>query len=286
MKEIRKKNKKLTSVDFGKMWGGDGPYSQVNVIEQTRILDDSISRVFLVIEAEINPFTFEYIKKNRKKFENDEVVLQLLDSAEDRGKFGYVIGAGEVEITAKGARLFAEKQRDVTIEALIRMHAFVLNEFDIAVKKDFGVIEDGVTEKQFVWNDKDARVEVIEELLFDDKTFVGSQSGVKNNRMRFFFVIAFEKGFDFKSESVLFFIEILKMLAKVLKIEVEDCEASMEYMLITVLIPFDIPPAEFIEAFLDKVNRKKKKKIFSEKFFVTNTKMPTTQEIIAFLKGV
>ncbi|HCC06082.1 TPA: hypothetical protein DEP94_01835, partial [Candidatus Nomurabacteria bacterium] len=131
MKEINKRINKLTNTDIENMWGGDGPYSQVSLHEQTRILDDSVSRVFLVVEAEINPFTFEYVKKNKKKFENDEAVIQLLNHAEYRGKFGYVVGAGEVEVDIEGAREFAERQRDSTIKTLIRMHKFIINEFNL-----------------------------------------------------------------------------------------------------------------------------------------------------------
>ena len=83
-------SKKLTQKDYKRMWGEDGPYSQVRLCEETRILDDSISRVFLVVEAEINPFTFEYVQKHRTRFADDEAVMQLLNHAENRGKFGYV----------------------------------------------------------------------------------------------------------------------------------------------------------------------------------------------------
>lgn len=60
MHDNQEKPKKLTKTDYKKMWGDDGPYSQVRLCEETRILDDSVSRVFLVVEAEINPFTFEW----------------------------------------------------------------------------------------------------------------------------------------------------------------------------------------------------------------------------------
>src|SRR3989338_9950416 len=98
MKNNKKIQKKLTQKDHEKMWGEDGPYSQVRLCEETRILDDSVSRIFLVVEAEINPFTFEYVRNCREHFADDEPVLQLLDHAEYRGKFGYVVSAGEVKL--------------------------------------------------------------------------------------------------------------------------------------------------------------------------------------------
>src|SRR3989338_9611688 len=116
MKKDQKINKKLTPKNYEQMWGEDGPYSQVRLCEETRILDDSVSRVFLVVEAEINPFTFKYVQKHRQQFVGDESVLQLLDHAEDRGKFGYVVSAGEVEFQDEEAVLFARKQTDATIQ--------------------------------------------------------------------------------------------------------------------------------------------------------------------------
>ena len=56
---------KLTPKQIDGLWGETGPYSQANLIIQTRILDDRISRVFLVVEADINPLTYELIKKHQ-----------------------------------------------------------------------------------------------------------------------------------------------------------------------------------------------------------------------------
>ena len=84
-----KKYQKLTKKQKDLLWsgGGKGPYSQANLIKQIRILDDSVSRVFLVVETEINPTTFEIVNSNRHddEFKNDIVIQQLLDKAEYRG---------------------------------------------------------------------------------------------------------------------------------------------------------------------------------------------------------
>lgn len=276
-------NKKITRSDFDAMWGGDGPYSQVNILEQSRILDDSISRVFLVVEAEINPFTFEYVKKNAKKFENDEAVLQLLKYAEYRGKFGYVVGAGEVEIIIKGARKFAEKQRDATIETIIRMHTFVINECNLQTNTNFGVMNDKNAKEHFIWNDKEGKVEVVNDSFFDNETLVSSQSGMKNNAMRFFFVIAFVHNFELKSKTTLSFIKIIKSEADTQNIEIENCEAFMDHLVLSVLIPLDIPPAQYIESVIHLSNKIQKKSIFKEKYLVTNVSYPTPDEVVDFL---
>ena len=69
---------KITKKQRDKLWGETGPYSQANLTIQTRILDDKISRVFLVIEADINPLTYEIVKQNRSKFKDDIMIQQLL----------------------------------------------------------------------------------------------------------------------------------------------------------------------------------------------------------------
>lgn len=279
MKNNSKKQNKLTRVDSQRMWGGDGPYSQVRLCEEARILDDSISRIFLVVEAEINPFTFEYVEKNRKQFQNDEPVLQLLSHAENRGKFGYVVSAGEVELEDEESKQYARKQADMTIQTLIRMHKFVINEFNLEKKNQFGMTKDS---NKLVWNDRVGGVEVVSDELWNSNTLIGSQSGVKNNKIRYFIVLAFGKGFDFKSESAVLFAKTLLMITKRLKVETENVSALNRYTILTALIPFDISPTNFIESIINECVIGKKQ-IFQEDYLVTNTKKPTQDQIMTFL---
>jgi len=71
--------KKLSQKQLDKLWGEDGPYSEADLSIQTRILDDRVSRVFINVEVKINPFTFEFIKKHRDKFKDNQIIQQLLD---------------------------------------------------------------------------------------------------------------------------------------------------------------------------------------------------------------
>ena len=116
----------LTDKQREKLWGEDGPYSQANLIIQERILDDSLSRRFLVVEAEINPLTFEMIKQNREEFKDNEKVLQLLDHADNRGKFGYVVSSYENEFRGKQDMEEAQQALDYTRETIILMHRYVM----------------------------------------------------------------------------------------------------------------------------------------------------------------
>ena len=119
---------KLTPKQINKLWGETGPYSQANLTVQTRILDDKISRTFLVVEADINPLTYELVKKHRAQFTDDPKILQLLDHAEYRGReFGYVTSAFEAEYKNESVMREAQERLKYTIETLIKMHEFVMN---------------------------------------------------------------------------------------------------------------------------------------------------------------
>src|SRR3989344_9237901 len=118
---------KLTPKQINKLWGETGPYSQANLTVQTRILDDKISRTFLVVEADINPLTYELVKKHRAQFTDDPKILQLLDHAEYRGQeFGYVTSAFEAEYKNESVMREAQERLKYTIETLIKMHEFVM----------------------------------------------------------------------------------------------------------------------------------------------------------------
>lgn len=285
MKNNRKVQKILTQKEYAKMWGEDGPYSQVRLSEEIRILDDSISRVFLVVEVEINPFTFERIEKNRQKFLEDEAVLQILNYAEDRGKFGYVVSAGEVELCDESSRRWARKQADMTTETLIRMHRFVIDEFGLEKSNDFGVFHDSISSgEKFIWNENKGGVEVVDEGLWSTETLIGSSSGVKDNKMRYFIVLAFEKKFTLKKVSASTFAKKLSTTSDRFGVDIEDVETFQEYMLMTALIPFIVAPGEFVESVLGESGETDKKLLFQKDYLITNVKKPTQEEIISFLQ--
>lgn len=281
MKNNHKKPKKLTRGDYDRMWGEGGPYSQVNLKEQTRILDGSVSRVFLVVEAEINPFTFEYVKKNRYRFLNDEPILQLLDHAEYRDEvFGYVVSAGEVKLDGEESIQFARTQADATIQTLIRMHTFVMDAFGLGQKNKFGVIED---KGRYIWNKNSGGVEAVDSGVWDNETLIGSPAGVKNNKMRFFIIIAFDTNFDLKSGSARTFAKILKAVSTHFDVGIEDVETFGVYSLLTALMPFDRAPADFIEKVIDESNIANKTPLFLKEYFVSNVKKPTPREVMDFI---
>lgn len=118
---------KLTPIDHAKLWGEDGPYSEVHLIIETRILDDAVSRIFLVVEVNINPFTYEIIKKHRKLFQNDPLIQEFLDYAEFRGQaFGYVSCAFSDEYQNEEVMKNANEKVEYCKATIIKMHKYIL----------------------------------------------------------------------------------------------------------------------------------------------------------------
>lgn len=118
---------KLTKKDTDKLWGEEGPYSEAQLIIETRILDDRVSRIFVLVEIHINPFTFEMIHKNRELFANDPLIQQLLDHSEFRGQaFGYVSCAFQEEYTDSEVMEKAKQNLEYCKKTIIKMHKFVM----------------------------------------------------------------------------------------------------------------------------------------------------------------
>lgn len=132
----RKRKHKLTlsKKQRDKIWGEEGPYSEAKLIFCNRILDDSISRVFIDVEVAINPLTFEIIKKHREEFADDEMVQQLLDHSEFRGQHhGYISCSFSAQHSGRKTIKEANKHLKYAEDTIIRMHKWVMNYFDVNV---------------------------------------------------------------------------------------------------------------------------------------------------------
>jgi hypothetical protein len=113
------------------LWGGEGPYSEVKLLTETRILDDSVSRAFVLVETNINPFTYRMIKKNREDFADDEEVQVLLDNASYQGiENGYLIYSFREQIVSKDTMKRAQEAVEDTKKTVIRMHKYVLKKIN------------------------------------------------------------------------------------------------------------------------------------------------------------
>jgi hypothetical protein len=117
----------LTKNEAEMLWGGDGPYSEVKTIINTRILDDKVSRVMIEVEGHINPTTFRIIKKNINKFIGDPVIMDLMATAKYEGKsYGYHISAGAEEYDGEPSLKNAKIKQDYMQASVLKMHKFVI----------------------------------------------------------------------------------------------------------------------------------------------------------------
>src|SRR3990172_4163221 len=111
----------LSDSQHQKLWGDGGPYSEVNLVIQDRILDDRVSRRMVKVQVVLNPLTYEIIRKNLKHFENDEPVLQLIGHADKRGQHGYIASAFEAELTDPSVPQIAQEKVTFCNEVVIRL---------------------------------------------------------------------------------------------------------------------------------------------------------------------
>ena len=123
---------KLSKQQIFDLWGDTGPYSEAYIKIQTRILDDSVSRIMIEVETNINPLTFKIIKGARKAFADDEPTLQLLDHARYMGKnLGYVVCAFSREYTNESVMEEAKMHLKYVEETIIKMHKYTMDLLNI-----------------------------------------------------------------------------------------------------------------------------------------------------------
>lgn len=114
-----------------RLWGGDGPYSEAHLIVETRILDDRVSRMFVIVEVCINPYTYECIHAHKALFKSDEMIAQLLDHSEYRGQAeGYVSMAFCDEYTNVQIMEDALEAVERCKHTIIKMHLFVIQQLN------------------------------------------------------------------------------------------------------------------------------------------------------------
>ena len=116
----------LTQKQRDNLWWKDGPHSLAKLTIDTNIISDKLSRIFIIVDIDINPLTFEIISKNRTYFKNDPVITEILNSVHECKSSGYHwevsrnLYESEADIQ-KGQCYLHQCQ-----EAIIRMHKFVM----------------------------------------------------------------------------------------------------------------------------------------------------------------
>jgi hypothetical protein len=136
---------KLTKKEEDLLWGDGGPYSEVQIVINMEILDDSVSRLMVEVEGYINPTTFRFVEANKEYFKNDPVILDMLEKAHfDDDESGYHLAIGEPEeLTVPNSEVFfrAVKKQQYLKNSILKMHSFVMEKFGIEPSDDANDID-------------------------------------------------------------------------------------------------------------------------------------------------
>jgi hypothetical protein len=118
------------------LWGEGGPYSQAQLITEVRIMDDKISRTFVIVSVNINPFTMKYIRKHPSAFKGDRIVTGIVEHAVYEGpKDGYALYLFQQEYHNEEILKEAKAVLNEVNNAIIRMHSFVMQYLKGGTKK-------------------------------------------------------------------------------------------------------------------------------------------------------
>ena len=124
---------KITKKQKDLLWGWDWPYSEAHLTFETRILNDEISRFFIIVEVNINPTTFEICKQNIKHFKDDEMAYQLLNNAmyiSDKDWYkscAFINEYDKDDEDYKKILSLAKKSLKYSEETLIKLHKYVMD---------------------------------------------------------------------------------------------------------------------------------------------------------------
>lgn len=114
----------LTREQMAGLWGDGGPYSHVHVVREVRILDDSTSRTFYYVKANVNPTTYATLKAIEAQVEDEDIQAFLKDVTFVSDEEGYEWHVyGQPALTPRGANRTAARVTDV----VIRMHRLVMD---------------------------------------------------------------------------------------------------------------------------------------------------------------
>lgn len=143
-----------TSEQTELLWGDGGPYSQVQVIREVRVLDDGLGRTFYYVKANVNPTTYATLKAIADQIADEEVQAFLRDAtyiSNDEGYEWHVYG--QSALSSRGANRAAEKATDV----VIRMHRLVMDVLQVGARPEEGPPDMSASEPSIAPPDEEAR---------------------------------------------------------------------------------------------------------------------------------
>ena len=131
--------RKLSTQQQAKLWWDEGPYSEVKIIIEDRLLDNYSSRQFVMVNANINPLTWEIANQNIGSFD-DEIQGMLLAAKYQDKKYWYMVSNFMEQVDYENIesilpvlkRAQIAKQR--MTQNIIQLHYFVMDLLDIKYK--------------------------------------------------------------------------------------------------------------------------------------------------------
>ena len=131
---------KLSKQQQDKLRWETGPYSEVNIKIEDRLLDNYSSRQFVSVYANINPLTYEIAKQNIESF--DKRVQELLMTAEYKWQsHGYVVYNFKEQVDYENISDIisvlkrAQKAKQIMTIDVINLHYFAMDLLGITYKK-------------------------------------------------------------------------------------------------------------------------------------------------------
>lgn len=131
--------KKLSKEQIKKLRWETGPYSEVNIKIEDRLLDNYSSRQFVSVYANINPLTYEICNQNIGSFDSE--IQWLLMSARYYDQWhGYIVTNFVEQVDYDDIKVIisvlekAQKAKERLTDNIIQLHYFVMDLLDIDYK--------------------------------------------------------------------------------------------------------------------------------------------------------
>jgi hypothetical protein len=131
---------KLSKQQQDKLRWETGPYSEVSIKIEDRLLDNYSSRQFVSVYTNINPLTYEIAKQNIASF--DDRIQELLMTAQfEWQKHWYVVYSFKEQVDYENINDIlpvlkrAQRAKQIMTIDVINLHYFVMDLLDIEYKK-------------------------------------------------------------------------------------------------------------------------------------------------------
>lgn len=127
------------------------------------------------------------------------------------------------------------------------------------------------------WNEGDLVMRG-EEGIFENETLIGTGAGGKDGRLRCYFIFTPKRGLKLNENTQVTIGLAAEAVARRFDRVLEETELKFGCVLISVLIPFDCPPASFADELLE-ISAKGKNRILRYHYYVTNVAKSGKKEI-------